>query len=109
MRDGVKVGDLLKLYKPNYQLKVKSKRIPHIEWIITDFTFDEIKRNRVVLKAQSSIPSIRANPSNSIILTLHFFNYTHPLYIYLKDKIITLPAIDIGVESEKRVVYLIIP
>jgi hypothetical protein len=101
------IGQLISSYKPGYWIKAKSKRIPKIEWFVTDAIFDEITRNRMILKAQLEIPTDRQNPSISIIINLHDFKSDWDLYVYYKDKIVTLPVIDIKVDDRQKVVYLI--
>jgi len=87
--------ELSKELKPNSRFVIRSKRAPMLKWYGIEVVFDEIKRNRIIIKATQQLLSERFNPTMMMITQLMDFESDYPIYIYLKDKVVTLPAIDV--------------
>jgi hypothetical protein len=100
------IRHLIESYKPNYRIIAKSKRFPHIDWYVVDGVFDEVNRNRYILKVTNELKSQRSNPAQMIIDTLRHFNQSLPIFAYFKDKVVTLPITDVRIDDGKKVVVL---
>ena len=104
----VTVNDLMNAYKTPYRIKVKSKRAPGFEWEVIGFRFDEITRERVILIAINELPSDRINNAPMVIAGLLTFQKKWPVYVYFKDKVVTLPVVELKVDdSEKKVILYV--
>jgi len=92
----------LKSYKFK-KIVVKSKRNPLAEFEVYRVEFDEIARNKVILKAsRGKKPSLLRQ--SVVYLVSNFLEFSlqndYPIFVYLKDIPVLVPAVDIEVKED---------
>ena len=109
----VKKSQLVSAIRDNKveKIVIKRKNFPLKEYEVYSVEFDEIGRNKVILKASSEKrPSILRSSivykvSNFLSLSLQ---NDYPIYSYIEEAVVLLPVREIKVEEEKNQLTLLV-